>query len=150
MVDVIEKAPLPIVGVHGSGTVGVAGDFREYAYSETVYEEGPRSPVELVVRLMDTRRVGSVLISEGRFSRGIFTERDLLRSILTSEFSMGTSVENYSTHYLITAEKGIDGLDAAKIMIDRRIKRLPLIHSGKIVGIVTARDLVEAFAHASF
>ena len=35
-------------------------------------------------------------------------------------------------------------------MIERRIKRLPLIHSGKIVGIVTARDLVEAFANSSF
>jgi len=124
-------------------------DFKS-AYSRNVYEEGPRSSIELVVQLMDKRRVGSVIVSEGRFSRGIFTERDLLRSILTSEFSMDSHVENYSTHYLITAEEEIDGLDAAKIMIDRRIKRVPLIHSGKIVGIVTARDLVEAFASSSF
>jgi len=124
-------------------------EFRS-AYSGNVYEEGPRSPIELIVQLMDKRRVGSVIISEGRFSRGIFTERDLLRSILTSEFSMSSSVENYSTHYLITAEEGIDGLDAAKIMTERRIKRLPLVHAGKIVGIVTARDLVEAFANSSF
>ena len=131
------------------GKFGKRFDFKS-AYSRIVYEEGPRSPVELIVQLMDKRRVGSVIVSEGRFSRGIFTERDLLRSILTSEFTMYSGVENYSTHYLITAEEEIDGLDAAKIMIDRRIKRLPLIHSGKIVGIVTARDLVEAFANSAF
>jgi len=131
------------------GKFGRRFDFKS-AYSGNVYEEGPRSPVELIVQLMDKRRVGSVIVSEGRFSRGIFTERDLLRSILTPEFSMSSSVENYSTHYLITADKGIDGLDAAKIMIERRIKRLPLVHSDKIIGIVTARDLVEAFANSSF
>ena len=131
------------------GNFGRRFDFKS-AYSGNVYEEGPRSKVELIVQLMDKRRVGSVLVSEGRFSRGIFTERDLLRAILTSEFSMDSYVENYSTHYLITAEEDIDGLDAAKIMIERRIKRLPLVRSGKIVGIVTARDLVEAFANSSF
>ena len=88
------------------GKFGRRFDFKS-AYSGIVYEEGPRSPVELIVQLMDKRRVGSVIISEGRFSRGIFTERDLLRSILTSEFTMSSSVENYSTHYLITAEEEI-------------------------------------------
>ena len=72
------------------GKFGRRFDFKS-AYSGIVYEEGPRSTVELIVQLMDKRRVGSVIVSEGRFSRGIFTERDLLRSILTSEFTMHSS-----------------------------------------------------------
>jgi CBS domain-containing protein len=125
--------------------LGSRFDFKN-AYSGEIYEEDPQTRVELVVQLMDKRRVGSVLISAGRFSRGIFTERDLLRSVLTSEFSMSSHIEDYATHYLITAEKGINGLEAAKTMIERHVKRLPLTRSGEIVGIVTARDLVEAFA----
>ena len=41
---------------------------------------------------------------------------------------------------------GIDGREAAAIMVNNHIKRLPLTKSDRIVGIVTARDLVEAFA----
>ena len=47
---------------------------------------------------------------------------------------------------LITAEDGIQGKEAADIMTMNRIKRLPLTSEDVIVGIVTARDLVEAYA----
>jgi len=123
-------------------------DFKESS-SRIVYEAPPRTRVADVVRLMAEKRIGSVIVSEGQFPRGIFTERDLLRSVLTTEFRMDGYVENFATHHLITAGEGITGYEAAYTMRSRRIKRLPLTReNGEICGIVTARDLVEAFANS--
>jgi CBS domain-containing protein len=120
------------------------------AYSRQVSVAPPRATVESVIQLMDLKRIGSVIVSEGRFSRGIFTERDLLRSVLTPDFRMDEQIENLATHHLVTAEEGINGLEAAEIMTSQRIKRLPLKKDGEICGIVTARDLVEGLANSSW
>ncbi len=119
-------------------------------YSRRVHEVSPRSTVESVVQLMDQKRIGSVLVSEGTFSRGIFTERNLLRSVLSLDFRMDERVENFATHHLITAEDGIDGRKAVELMTSYRIKRLPLKRADQISGIVTARDLVDGFANSSW
>ncbi len=119
------------------------------SYSRGLWEVPPRARIEEVVRLMTEKRVGSVIVSEGRFSRGIFTERDLLRSVLSLDFRMDEQVEKFATHHLVTAKEGIDGLEAAKIMASQRIKRLPLTRDDELCGIVTARDLVEAFASSN-
>ncbi len=129
--------------------VGKPFDFTT-AYSRQVSVAPPRATVESVIQLMDLKRIGSVIVSEGRFSRGIFTERDLLRSVLTPDFRMDEQIENLATHYLDTAEEGINGLEAAEIMTNQRIKRVPLKRDGEICGIVTARDLVEGFANSSW
>jgi IMP dehydrogenase len=49
---------------------------------------------------------------------------------------------------LITAPLGISIHDAAAIMTSKRIKRLPITKEGKLAGILSARDLVEAYARA--
>lgn len=120
-------------------------DFED-SYSKEVFQEGPKVDLEQVIRLMDKQRIGSVLISEGRLPRAIFTERDLLRAVLSPEFRFQAKVGDFATEKVVTADKGIDGLEAAATMAKHHIKRLPLTESGEIVGIVTARDLVDGFA----
>jgi len=118
-------------------------------YTSGIWEAPPNSKVADVIRLMSEKRIGSVVISEGnRFPRGIFTERNLLLSVLLLDFRMDERVENFSTHYLVTGREGINGLEAAETMKVHRIKRLPLVREkdGQIIGIATARDLVAAFA----
>ena len=121
-------------------------DFRN-SYSKEVYQESPKVKLERVVELMDKHRVGSVLVSEGRLPQAIFTERDLLRAVLLPEYANG-KVGDYATGKVVTAEEGIDGLEASAIMSSHHIKRLPLTDAGEVVGIVTARDLVEGFARS--
>jgi CBS domain-containing protein len=129
--------------------IGEAFDFSK-SYSREVFEEGPKAKLELVVHLMDEKRIGSVLISEGRLPHGIFTERDLLKGVIRSDFTMEARVGEYGTSPVVTSEEGIDGKQAAAIMAHHHIKRLPLTKSGEVAGIVTARDLVEGFAGSAW
>ena len=68
---------------------GRAFDFSG-AYSKEVFQEGPKVEVEQIIRLMDKHRIGSVLISEGRMPHAIFTERDLLRAVLSPDLVSGS------------------------------------------------------------
>ncbi len=98
------------------------------------------------VKIMYSKKVGSVLISKENGSyEGIFTERDLLTRVLTKDVDLQDRLEKYSSAPLVTARLGIRGNDAAEIMAINKIKRLPLTDKDKVVGIVTARDIVDAF-----
>ncbi len=100
-----------------------------------------------VVREMDARGVGSVILTENKVPRGIFTERDLLNRVLFLEFGLDHDVIEAATFPMVTAELGINGREVAGVMVSRHVKRLPLTRGGKIVGMVTARDLVQAYAY---
>ncbi len=109
----------------------------------------PEAPVDVVVKVMDEKKVGSVLVSEeGKWS-GIFTERDLVKKILAPRRRFDTPVGDVATRPLITAEPGLLGREVAGVMSLHGFKRLPLALEGEGVGIVTARDVVEAFAMAN-
>jgi CBS domain-containing protein len=109
----------------------------------------PETPVEVVVRLMGEKRTGSVLITEDGQWIGIFTERDLLKRILAPKRRLDTPVKEVASSPVITAEPGIFGREVAGIMAIHGFKRLPLSLDGEGVGIITARDVVEAFAMAN-
>jgi predicted transcriptional regulator len=97
------------------------------------------------IRMMDKKRIGSIVVTVEGLHDGIFTERDLLTKILTRNVDLAQEIGNYSSQFLVTARMGIGARDAAKLMFANGIKRLPIASSGRIVGMVTARDVVEAF-----
>ncbi len=114
--------------------------------SKRVLTVGADTTVMEAVRLMSGRRIGSLIISQNGRPYGIFTERDLTRKVLVPRLMMDAKVGDVATRKLITAQMGLDGKEAARIMAKNGIKRLPLLKGDTPVGIVTARDLVEAFA----
>lgn len=118
--------------------------------SRQVYVEGPKVKMDHIIRLMDEKRIGSVLISEGRMPVAVFTERDLLKAVQNPDFRLDARVGDFSKGPVVTAEEGLDGLKAASIMGEHHIKRLPITKSGEVVGIVTARDLVEALSTSAW
>lgn len=126
---------------------GESFDFTD-CISRKVITVDPRTSVGLAIQHMDEKRVGSVLIKGERSDElgGIFTERDMLRKVLSRNLQLSTPVVDLSTTPVITANVGIGGDEAARIMSTKRIKRLPLLEGGRLAGIITARDLVEAFS----
>jgi CBS domain-containing protein len=97
-------------------------------------------------RTMGERRIGSVIVTSRGRPMGIFTERDLLTSFLAKDRPLDVEVGKASSSPLITAPWGLSVHEAAKTMAAKHIRRLPIIKDGQLVGIVTARDLVEAYA----
>jgi len=102
--------------------------------------------VKDAVQLMHQRRIGSVLVAKKGKPFGIFTERDLLTKILRGEKGLDAKLEDVASKPLITADSSVSAKKAASIMQSKKIKRLPLMKGERLVGIVTARDLVEAFS----
>lgn len=99
-----------------------------------------------VAGMMGAKRVGSVIVTRNGKPSGIFTERDLLSTFLVPERPLDTPVGIASSSPLKTAHVGISIHEAAKIMAAQHIRRLPLMKKKQLAGIITARDLVEAYA----
>jgi len=118
----------------------------DYFMAKRVITVEEKTSVDAVAKIMGENRIGSVIVTSQGEPKGIFTERDLLTKFLVQDKPLTTEVGNVCSSPLITAPLGISVKDAAAIMSSKGIRRLPIIEKGKIVGIVTARDLVEAYA----
>jgi len=97
-------------------------------------------------RIMGEKRVGSVIVTSDGKPLGIFTERDLLSTFIVHARPLGTPLGEACSGLMTTAPAGISIHEAAKIMAAKHIRRLPIIKKKEIAGIITARDLVEAYA----
>jgi CBS domain-containing protein len=115
---------------------------------KSVYTLKEETSLQQAVDAMSQLRVGSIIITKNGEPDGIFTELDLVRKVLVPHLDLHQPLRGQASRPLITAEEGIDGREAAHIMTNNNIKRLPLTREGIIIGIVTARDLVEAFANS--
>ena len=99
-----------------------------------------------VTEIMGKKRIGSVIVSKYGKPFGIFTERDLLTTFLTRGKPLKTKVGDAASSPLITIPLGMSVHQTALTMALKHIRRLPVLKDGEMVGIVTARDLVEAYA----
>lgn len=111
-----------------------------------VYSCSYDDPIFDQVKLMHEKRVGSVIVTKNERLYGIFTERDLINNLLAIEAKMDEPVGRYCSAPLMTANYGINAREAAIIMADKKIKRLPLVKDGKIVSIVCGADLIRAYS----
>jgi CBS domain-containing protein len=102
--------------------------------------------VLFVAGLMGKKRIGSVIVTCDGKPAGIFTERDLLSTFIVHGRPLDTPVGEAFSSPLKTAPAGISIHQAAKIMAAEHIRRLPIMKKKQIAGIITARDLVEAYA----
>lgn len=105
-----------------------------------------KETVETVTGIMGSKRIGSVIVTREGKPSGIFTERNLLSKFLMKGKSLRTPVGKAASSPLKTAPAGISIHEAAKTMASQHIRRLPLMKKKEIAGIITARDLVEAYA----
>ena len=116
--------------------------------SRNIITVKPETSVRDVVGILSIKRVGSVIVSKNGKPLGIFTERDLVKKVLNPRLSMDTHVGDVATKQLIIAREETDGKGAAAIMASNGIKRLLLFKGDEMAGVITARDLVEAYATA--
>jgi CBS domain-containing protein len=120
----------------------------DYFMAKKVVTVDEEMLVEKVAGVMAAKRVGSVIVTKQGKPKGIFTERDLLTKFLADDKSLIAEVGDNCSSPLITVPIGMCIHEAAEIMTKNRIKRLPITKDKDLVGVLSARDLVEAYARA--
>ncbi len=104
------------------------------------------TPIRIIAKTMGEKRIGSVIVTNKGKLAGIFTERDLLNSFLLKTNALEANVGSLASSPLVTVNSGISVHKAATTMAMKQIRRLPIVRDDKLIGIITARDLVEAYA----
>jgi CBS domain-containing protein len=107
-----------------------------------VVTAGPDADLRSVAALMRDHNVGSVIVcdSDGRPS-AMVTDRDLALRGLADHRPHEDSVRNHATRPLITGDPEMDLEEAAALMVQHRIRRLPVVDDEELVGIVTLDDI---------
>jgi len=112
------------------------------AMTEKVLTVSPKTTVAKAAKLMSARGVGSIVIVKGKKPVGILTERDLLMKVVATDMrSSKVLVGKVMSSPVLTIGPEVDVTDAARTMIRNKIRRLPVMDRGRLVGIVTASDI---------
>ena len=94
--------------------------------------------VKEAARIMSNKNIGSLIVMKKNKVVGILTERDILKSIEKPGASVGTVM----TKNMVFVDPNENLENAAELMTSNKIRRLPVIEKGELIGIVTATDLI--------
>jgi CBS domain-containing protein len=109
----------------------------------------PSATVAEAATVMGERHVGSALVMEDDKLIGIFTERDIVRALSQHFDAPGHPVSTWMTSNPITIEPGSTVEEALDLMLSRGFRHLPVEEGGRIVGIISMRDLSEAISEST-
>jgi acyl-CoA synthetase (AMP-forming)/AMP-acid ligase II/CBS domain-containing protein len=102
---------------------------------------GPSASIADAAILMRDRRVGSALVVDGSRLIGILTERDLVRFAASGTPAATITVDAYMTADPDTTTPTEEAIDVLRRFVERGYRHVPVVSKGKVVGIVSMRDL---------
>jgi CBS domain-containing protein len=110
-----------------------------------VYAVAPDETVYNALTLMAEKNIGAVLVLEGAEIKGIFSERDFARrGILEGHASHETAVRQVMTPNVICIEPSATANICMALMTEKRIRHLPVVEDGRLLGIVSIGDVVRS------
>ena len=113
--------------------------------SDEVIRVAPDTPVRSVVQLLADHRIGAVPVAQGDQVIGIMSERDVIYSLRRDGATiLEWPVERVMTQPAITVEPSLSILAGLSLMTRRRIRHLPVVDQGRMIGFVSIGDLVKA------
>jgi CBS domain-containing protein len=104
----------------------------------------PTDSVQVAIARMLEESIGSVAVCEGHQLVGIFTERDVLRLAGSGAELAELKVGDAMTRSPVTVSPDDDALEAAKLMGERRIRHLPVVQDGMVLGVLGIRDVLRS------
>lgn len=122
--------------MHVSAIIGDKGS--------AVYSVGPNDIVSDAVAMLSNKRIGAVLVTQSDRVLGVFSERDVIRALSRAGAGiMSQPVKDFMTTDVVTCRRG-DSIDHLMgLMTDKRIRHLPVIEDGKVVGMISIGDVVK-------
>ena len=107
-----------------------------------------RASVKRAAQVMNKHEIGCLIVVKGRKAVGIVTERDMLKRVVAKAANpQKTKVEEIMSRPLIVVEPDMDLEDAVKLMFEMKIKKLPVVEKGKLVGLISITDIARFHPH---
>ena len=114
-----------------------------------VWSVPPDATVYDAMQMMADKDVGALLIMDGSEFVGVVSERDYARKvILQGRSSKETPVREIATETLITITPECSVDEAMRLITTNRIRHLPVVHEGKVQGMISIGDLVQWISFA--
>ncbi|MDE3167631.1 MAG: CBS domain-containing protein [Acidobacteriota bacterium] len=114
-----------------------------------VWSIPPEATVYDAIAMMMEKAVGALLVMKAGVLAGIISERDYARKVILQErSSRETSVTEIMTRNVVTVSPEYSVEECMRIMTECRIRHLPVLEEGRVLGIVSIGDLVKAIITA--
>lgn len=104
----------------------------------------PEQSIREALLLLDRHNIGALIAVEGEHPVGILSERDIVREAARNEKFFMRAVADLMTRDVITGQPHDDLLSVAHTMTERRIRHLPVVDQGRLIGMVSIGDVVKA------
>lgn len=102
----------------------------------------PNHPIKEALEMMDTNEIGSILVTnESQQPLGILTRHDILKKIVLSQIDVSKPIADVMSKPVQSLECDHSIEEASHLMLDKKIRHLPVLKNGKVMGLVSERDL---------
>lgn len=117
---------------------------KDFLQSRDPATVGPDASVVEAARRMAERQVGAILVLEKDKLIGIFSERDVMTRVVAEGLDpVSTPVRFVMSTTLATIDESATAEQAGQIMDENKCRHLPVMREGKVVGVVSMRDLMH-------
>ncbi len=112
---------------------------------DKIWSVTPETTVYDALSLMAEKSIGAVIVLEGGILKGIMSERDYARKIiLKGKSSREVPVSEIMSDRVVYIDINTDIEECMALMINKRIRHLPVYENGKLAGIISIGDVVKA------
>ena len=103
--------------------------------------------VHEVAKIMTEKGIGCIVVTDKDAPVGMVTERDILQRVVAKGLDASkVKMKDIMTKPLVTINGSIPIINAIRVMEKNKVRRLPVVEKGKLIGIVTQRDLLRVLA----
>lgn len=120
------------------------GDVLQAKPSRDVVTIGPDAGVRELIAQLSEHNVGALIVSsDGTTVAGIVSERDVVRHLHTDGTVINNTVGAIMTEVVETCDEDTQLDELMKMMTERRIRHVPVVHDGRLTGIISIGDVVK-------
>jgi CBS domain-containing protein len=117
--------------------------------SEMIVSAAPDETIFSVARRMSEHNISCIIVMTGDAAAGVLTERDVLRSVASSDDLHATTVSERMSSPVIAVAPDMSALEASALMESDGIKRLVVLRDQRLVGVVTQTDITRSLISMS-
>ena len=94
-------------------------------------------------KLMSEKMLGCLVVMDGEAPVGIVTERDFVRKVVTKKLPLDVEISEIMSKPLISIDPDSSIREAARVMLENKIRRLPVVEESKLIGIIVVSDFAR-------